>query len=175
MNVQEALKIFNKYYNDTYEYVLKYVVCKCFNMNDIEDIMQNIYLSVYKAILKDKEINKSYILGIANKKVNDYYRFKYKEKLITLFSKDEVVENIQSDINIEKSMIVKYDTELVLNFLKKKKVIIFKIFYLYYKSGLKIKEIAKELGITPMNVKNHLYRTLHELNEYLENEGDENE
>ena len=57
MNVQDALKIFNKYYNDTYENVLKYVVCKCLNMNDIEDIMQEIYLGVYKIVLKGKEIN----------------------------------------------------------------------------------------------------------------------
>ena len=64
---------------------------------------------------------------------------------------------------------------MVWSFLKSKKVIIFKIFFLYYKCELKIKEIAKELGLTEMNVKNYLYRTLHELNDYLENEGDKNE
>ena len=180
MNVQDALKLFNKYYNDTYEYVLKYVVCKCLNMADIEDIMQEIYLSIYKVILKGKEINKSYIMGIASKKVNDYYRFKYKDKLISLFSKDNEIDNIKSDIDIEKCMLIKYDTELVWRFyiydiLLFIKVIVFKIFYLYYKSGLKIKDIANELDITEMNVKNYLYRTLHELNAYLENEGDENE
>ena len=175
MNVQDTLKIFNKYYNDTYENVLKYVVCKCLNMNDIEDIMQEIYLGVYKIVLKGKEINKAYIMGIANKKVNDYYRFKYKDKLIALFNKDDDIDNVKSDIDIEKSMIIKYDTELVWEFLRKKKVIIFKIFYLYYKGGLKIKDIAKELDITEMKVKNYLYRTLHELNEYLENEGDKDE
>ena len=175
MNVQDALNIFDKYYNDTYEYVLKYVVCKCFNMNDIEDIMQNIYFSVYKAIIKGKEINKAYIMGIANKKVNDYYRFKYKDKLITLFNKEDGIDSVKSNIDIEKSMLIKCDTELVWSFLKSKKVIIFKIFFLYYKCELKIKEIAKELGLTEMNVKNYLYRTLHELNDYLENEGDKNE
>lgn len=171
---QEALNKFNKLYDETYNDISKYVVCKCNNIDDVSDIIQNIYIDVYKKISDDFIISTSYIFGIAKNKIKDYYRFKYKYKFISLFSSKEnisLIEFIPSDIDIEKSVFVKYDTDLVWNYLKKKKVIISKIFYLYFKLDLTIKEISKELNITESNVKHHLYRTLKELNIYFEKEG----
>lgn len=166
---QETLNVFDKLYNDTYNDILKYVVIRCSNINDVSDIMQNIYIEVYKKISNDIDVNKSYIIGIAKNKLKDYYRFNYKEKIVSLFKskEDTSVNNIKADIDLEKALIVKYDVELVWDYLKKKKVIISKVFYLYFQMGLTIKEIAKELEITESNVKHYLYRTLKELNDYL--------
>lgn len=172
---QKALNKFNKIYDDSYDYVLKKVICKCSHISDIEDIMQNIYLAVYQSIIKGKEVNKSYILKITDNKINDYYRFKYKDKIISLFAKEDEFDSIPSNIDIESSTIKKYDIEKVWNYLKNKKIIIFKIFILYYNFDLKIKDIAKLLNIKEMTIKNYLYRTLHEINIYLESEGDNNE
>lgn len=166
---QETLKRFDKLYNDSYSDVSKYIVCNCSNIEDVKDIIQNTYLEVIKNV---KRVNsKSYIIGIAKNKLKDYYRFNYKAKVVSLFSSkenSELIDNIKSDIDLEKSFLIKYDTELVWNYLKKKKTIISKIFYLYYFLELSIIEIANELNITESSVKNHLYRTLKELKSMLE-------
>ncbi len=131
MASQETLKEFERVYNETYNDIAKYVVCHCKNMTDVEDILQNIYLSVYKVVEKESQITKEYIQGIARHKVKDYYRFHYKYKMISFFSNQEKEEEIYPDaIDIEKSITLKLDTEWVWKYLKKKKVIIFQVFYL---------------------------------------------
>lgn len=157
----EALKQFDLLYENTYFDVSKYVVCKCSNPEDVEDILQNIYLAVFKAVSKNVNITNTYIMGIAKNKVKDYYRFNYKEKIVSLFSsKDnlEMIDTIPADVDIESSLIDKYDTDFVWEYLKSKKVIIFKVFYLYFKLELTIKEISECLSLTESNVKH--YKTL---------------
>lgn len=160
---QESLKQFDLLYKNTYLDVSKYVVCKCSKPEDVEDILQNIYLSVFKAIISKRNVTITYIIGIAKHKINDYYRFKYKEKIISLFSsKDdfEIVNEIQSDVDIELSFLDKYDTDFIWEYLKSKKVIIFKVFYLYFNLEMSMKEISKCLNLTESNVKHYLYRTI---------------
>ena len=78
MSTQEALEKFQNVYDATYDDVLKYVVCNVSSLQDVADIIQEIYLAVYKKIKKD--ITKEYVLGIAKHKIKDYYRFFYKRK-----------------------------------------------------------------------------------------------
>lgn len=178
MIISNTLNKFDKLYNETYQEISKYVVCSCNNIDDVKDIVQNIYLEAYKHITKEKNINREYLFGIAKNKIKDYYRFNYKAKFISLFSntkKDiELVDTIKSDIDIERSYFLKYDTEKIWNYLKRKPVIISKIFYLYYYLELTIKEISKELNITESNTKNYLYRTLKELKTIIGKESDNN-
>ena len=167
---QKTLDEFSKIYDETYNDVLRYVVCKCSNISDVEDIIQNIYLDVYKKL---PNISKSYIMGISKNKVNDYYIYNYKRKILEMFSKEEIEVDYKSDVDIESATIMKYDVDLVWKYLKKKKAVISKVFCLYFKLGLTIKEISLELGISESNVKHYLYRTIRELNEFLK--GDYNE
>ena len=160
---QETLKQFNLLYEETYFDISKYVICKCSKPNDVEDILQNIYLAAFEAISKNKNITKTYVMGIAKNKVKDYYRFNYKEKIISLFSgkeEFEMINTIPADIDIEQTVLDKYDTEFVWEYLKNKKVIIFKVFYLYFKLEMTIKEISEALSLTESNVKHYLYRTI---------------
>lgn len=176
---QETLKTFDKIYSNTYKEILKYTVCNCSNIEDVKDIIQNIYLAVLKKINNDNKfiIDRSYVMGIAKNKVKDYYRFNYKAKLVSLFSFKDDIDNLQiidkipSSIDIEKDYLRKEDIEYIWNFLKKKKVIISKIFYLYYYMDFDIKEIAEELQISESNVKNYLYRTLKELSFLMKKKG----
>ena len=176
---QETLKTFDELYYATYVDVLKYVVINCSNMEDVKDITQNIYLDVLNKLKKNRDlISKSYIMGIAKNKVKDYYRFRYKNKIVSLFSNIKNQENIdledtlKSDIDIENMIGKKEDINFVLKYLKKQNVIIFKIFYLYYYMELTIKEISKELDISESNVKNYLYRTIDKLNALMKDRGD---
>ena len=175
MTSQETLKIFDKLYYETYEEVVKYVVLNCSNIDDVKDIVQNIYLALLKSIEKNNDVNKNYVFGITSKKVKDYYRFKYKYKILPLFSKEDdvsLMDLVSSNVDIEKEVITKNDLDTIWEFLKKEKVIVSKIFYLYYYSNNSIKEIASTLNISEANVKNYLYRTIKKLNVYLNKDGD---
>jgi len=175
---QETLNTFDKLYDNSYDSVLKYVVCHCSNIEDVKDIVQNIYLELLKILSKNKSFHQdtAYILGIAKNKVNEYYRFHYKNKLISLFSKKDdfsILDNIPDHIDIQKEVIQKEDLKLIWDYLKKKNVIISKVFYLYYYADMNIKNIVQVLHISESNVKHYLYRTLKELNSMM-NRSDEN-
>ena len=159
---------FDLIYQETYESVSKYVILNCRNLADANDVIQNVYYDILKNIDSIKN-NKAYIMKIAKNKVSDYYRSNYKSKLVSLFnSDDEISETICDKVDLEKSVENKYDIDKVWNYLKRKPEKIFKIFYLYYYEEYKINEISKMLKISQSNVKNYLYRTLKELNKYME-------
>ena len=156
------LNEFNEVYNKTYDIIVKYVVCKCNNVDDVNDIIQDIYIALYKQLLKNNDIEdiNNYVIGIAKNKINKYYGLSYKIK--NLFTKVEI-NNLKNNLNIEKNIVDKDNLEEIWKYLKNKDIIIFKIFYLYYIESLTIKEISKHLNINESNVKNYLYRTLKEL------------
>lgn len=176
---QETLNTFDKLYYDTYQDVLKYIVINCSNIEDVKDIIQNVYLEVIKKMNnKNIQMNKSYIIGIAKNKIKDYYRFNYKVKITSLFSniKDnkniDLVDTIDANIDIEKIVINKHDINFVWQYLKKQKTIIAKIFFLYYYMDYSINDISLALNINESNVKNYLYRTLNKLNSLMEGKGE---
>ena len=148
MTGQKALDKFDVVYNESYKDISRYVVLNANNIGDVKDILQNIYLEVYKNI--DKVSDKNYVFGIAKNVLKKYYRFKFLRKDDT-----EITDNIKSNINLEKTVMDKY--------LKKKNNNIAKIIYLYYYEDFTIKEIANSLNLTESNVKNYIYRTLKEL------------
>lgn len=156
MTGQKALDKFDVVYNESYKDISRYVVLNANNIGDVKDILQNIYLEVYKNI--DKVGDKNYVFGIAKNVLKKYYRFKFLRKDDT-----EITDNIKSNINLEKTVMDKFDTELVWKYLKKKNNNIAKIIYLYYYEDFTIKEIANSLNLTESNVKNYIYRTLKEL------------
>lgn len=170
---QINLKQFDDIYEKTYNHVLKYIVCKCSNMEDVNDIIQETYLEVYKAIVKNKNIEDidKYIIGIAKNKVNKYYTLLYRIQSAFIFSNKynelEILDNIKDDVDIEKIVIKTDDIEKIWCYLKTKKIIIQKIFYLYYELDLTIKQIAQELNVGESYIKNCLYRTLNELQKIL--------
>ncbi len=164
----ETLRLFENLYYETYNDVLKYVICNCSNIQDAKDIVQNVYVEVLKKIKRNDivKMNRSFVIGIAKNKIKDYYRFKFKNKIISLFSSKNdllLINNVSSDCNLQDDFIKEEDLKLVWQYLKKKNVIISKIFYLYYYMNFSIKDISKALNMSEANVKNYLYRTLKEL------------
>ena len=173
---QETLKTFDELYTLTYSPVLKYIVCNCHNIADVQDIVQNTYMELLKKYKSHQTFpqTKSYVLGIAKNKVKEFYRFHYKTKIISFFTKEKksLEDNIPADFNLQDNFIQKEDLEFIWQYLKKQKPIVAKVFYLYYYADYKIEAIAKELNMTPSNVKNYLYRTLKELDIFLNKRGE---
>ena len=54
MSTRKSLKLFEQIYNETYNNTLKYIVCKCNNLNDIDDIIQDTYLEFFRVLKVEK-------------------------------------------------------------------------------------------------------------------------
>lgn len=164
---EDTLK-FDTIYHDTYEMVLKYVVCNSYNINDVNDIIQEVYFELYK-ILDKKDIDNinAYLIGIARNKIKKHYSIFYKIKTLSFFNKNEddieYIDIIKDDIDLEKTIINNDLIGEAWKYIKTKKSIVVKIFFLYYKCDFTIKQISDELNVSESNVKNYLYRTLNEI------------
>ena len=179
MSTQITPDNFQEIYNASYSQVLRYIVCKCSNMDDVNDLIQDTYLEFYN-ILKRKGMIKldnytNYIIGIANKKLKKHYGLLYRLKINSLYenSNDEEYEiEIPSNFDIEQNTLDKIEIDELWKLLKLKDIKIFKVFYLFYNEEYKIVDIAKELNLSQSNVKNIIYRTLQELRNKVKIEGD---
>ncbi len=91
MSTHKTLKEFEKIYEDTYHTTLKYLIGKCPNLDDVNDILQETYMDLYQILNKKKKINdeKAFILGIAKNKLKKYISSKGKGKTISIFQKNE--------------------------------------------------------------------------------------
>ena len=179
-----TLKNFEEIYDLTYKDVLKFIICKCNNLNDVNEILQDTYIEFYQSLVRKKRLNldneKSYIIGIAKNVLKKYYRNKFKEnsKIENIFKIEnevEVEKQISSNEDIEIEFINRENVEQIWDYLNKKDVLIAKIFYLYYSLDFKIIEIAEELNLNESNVKNYIYRTKKELKEIFGKEEAQNE
>lgn len=170
---------FEEIYAKSYQSVLKYIICKCPNLDDVNELVQDSYITLYKLLQRKHFIiindETAYMIGIAKNLIRKYYKNQYKDKSNLLyFSKDMEESEIQivSNINLETDIINQENIAEIWNYLNSKNVLIAKIFYLYYALGLKISEISKELKINESTVKNYIYRTLKELKENFGKEKD---
>ena len=162
---------FNDIYDKTHIDLLRYVIAKCNNINDTNDIIQETYLEFWK-ILNKKELSdiniKSYLIGIANNKLKKHYTLIQKIKTISLFQKDdkniELIDTINDNVNIDEIIIRNDNWDIIWKYIKSKKnQDIPKVFYLYYELELSIKEISNILKVSESYIKHLIYRTLHEL------------
>ena len=172
---------FDKIYRDTYENTLRYVVSHCKNIEDVNDIIQEIYFSFNEALKKNPKINdpKNYIMGIAKKKVNDYYRGIYRFKglkIPLLLQKDgqtyDLSDEYATNYNLEDTVLSLLELKKILKKINKKDSLRVKIFYMYYYYEWTFKEIAQELNMNESTVKNKLYQTLREVQRDYKKEGE---
>ncbi len=183
MTSQANLYKFNEIYDKTHLDLLKYVIIKCHNINDTKDIMQETYLALWNIINKKEvsDINiKNYLIGIANNKIKKHYTLLQKIKTVSLFEtndKDiELIDTIEDSIDLNALIIKEDNWNTIWKYIKgKKNGDIPKVFYLYYKLELSIKEIAKELNSSESYIKHLIYRTLRELQDNFGNGGINND
>lgn len=179
MSTQISLEKFEEIYSRTYKNTLKYILLHCQNLDDVNDIIQDTYVELYKNVKRKKEIvlenEQSFIIGIANHIISKHYRIKYKDKNnISIFEKDDEEMQINSNQDLEMQFITKNNIEKIWKYINKKDVTVAKVFYLYYGLDMKIIDIAEELKITQSATKNYIYRTVKELRSIFDKECDEN-
>lgn len=179
MSTQISLENFEEIYNSTYNSTLMYIVCKCSNIDDVNDLLQETYVELYKILKRKKYIvlenYQNYIIGISKKKIQRYYGLLYQSKITSVWNNkdDEEYElEIPSDIDLELNIITKLNAEEVWNYIKQKDITVVKVFYLYYYSELKISQIANQLNMSESKIKNILYRTIKDIKKNIKIEGD---
>lgn len=183
MASQLNLYKFNEIYDKTHLDLLKYIIIKCHNINDTYDIMQETYLELWNILAKKELSNvniKSYLIGIANNKIKKHYTLLQKLKTVSLFetnNKDiKLIDTIEDVMNINDLIIKEDNWNTIWKYIKSKKnQDIPKVFYLYYKLELSIKEISNQLNKSESYIKHLIYRTLKELQNNFGNGGNYND
>lgn len=177
MNIKEE---FDKIYDETYTNVYKYVVSKCDNINNVDDILQNVYITFYRTIEKKGldfiENYEAYLIKISKSELFKYYSIKNKFKYIMNISDDneelDKLENISTDeISLEDKIETKLSIEEIWNIISSGDELTAKIMVFYYKDNLKIKDIANILNIKENSVKTRIYRMIDKLKNNI-NKGD---
>ena len=126
----------------------RYLFHKISNYYDVEDVLQDVLLAAFKNFdsLKDKNILKGWLIGIASNKCVDYYKAKAKRLEIPL---DEISDSALDNHGAETAVLVN-DT---LNLLRDKDK---QVLYLFYIKGYNQKDIALKLGIPLGTVKSRI-------------------
>lgn len=163
---------FYDFYNNTYNVVLKYAICNCKNIDEINDIIQDSYFEIYKKI-KYKKINiknpEAYLITIVKKKIRwKHFKVQY---WISLDVEDHPIDINDETLDIESNYINKDNINKIWDYLNKRNELTARIFYLFYILDEPINKIATDMKISESNVKNHLYRSKKDLREYLLKEG----
>lgn len=156
-------KNFEEMYKETYNNTLKFIVINCYDINSINDIIQDTYVELYKIMKKRKKINtdniEAFICGIAKNIIKRHYS---KNKRNSIIQNIEIIEDIEN-VCLEDDFINKENINKIWEYIKNKDFEISQIFYLYFVLDEKIADISKELNLSESNVKNKLYRTIKEL------------
>lgn len=154
-------------------------MCKCSNIEDVNDLVQDTYVELYNILKKKQKIYlencQSFVIGIAKKKIQRYYGLLYRLKNHNIYQVENEEIELPDDWDLEVETIKKLSAEAVWNYIKTKNIKTVKVFYLYYCTEIKISQIAKELNMSESNVKNILYRTIKDIKENIKIEGDINE
>ncbi|MGL4739667.1 MAG: RNA polymerase sigma factor, partial [Sarcina sp.] len=145
-------EILHQVYNDTYDEILKYIIARCNNIQDAKDLIQNIYFNFYKALEKREIENyNKYLFKIAkNELYKTYGLLGIAKNNIPIFS----LTTTEIEFNKDDALMINedYDVNLICNeiydYLKKKSLLTFKIFILYFKCDMKIKDISMTLKIS---------------------------
>lgn len=156
---------FENIYQRTYDNTLKFIVIKCNNIDDINDIIQDTYIELYHKLQRkniDVENEKNYIVGIAKNIIKRHYRKVKNENNEISINEYENME-VSDDINIEDNFITQENAKDVWNYIENKDIITTKVFYLYYILDYKIEEIAEEMNLNLSNVKSRIYRNIKEM------------
>ncbi len=165
---------FQLIYNDTYDDLLKYLVYRCSNYDDANDIAQETYADLYRQ-LGQREIDdaRAYAMGIARNKLKRYYGEQRleRERMSPCSIDDPAVAALISDgFDLAGSVQRKITREEIWEYLHRKDTLTAEIFEQYYRGGWTIRQIAVRLRVGESTVKNRLYRTLKELHKIYNNE-----
>ena len=170
----EVDNYFDSVYDDTNKSVTRFVVSKCGNFEDAEDIVQNVYTRFYQRIsqkgYEDIESPEAFLINIAKFECKTYFSVKKKNEKVTSFSdySEEEMVNIEAQMSkpqksLEDIMCNKLLAKKVFDDITKTDEMTGQIFYLHFVCDMKLEDVATALDVKLSTVKNKLYRTIERL------------
>ena len=168
---------FDEIYRDTIKAVAAYVTAKCKHTADIGDILQETYMELYVVLQKRgaKYITneKALVFRLAKQRLARYYSALEREANIVSLDtaggeNDDDFHVLSDSIQTEEFVVGQILVDTAEKWIQSKPEDTKKVFYLYYKMGLSIPQIAEALSLGESNVKNKLYRTLKEMRVLLD-------
>jgi len=162
---------FNEVYSDTFSAVSRFVISKCGNILDSEDILQNIYARFFSRIKKkgytDIESAEAFLINIAKFECRNYFGVLKKRSKTSSFADytEEQMVEIEAEMSrTDKRLEDVLETELtarqIFDDITNDDPVTGKIFYMHFDLDMKLDEIAAELELNLSSVKNRLYRTI---------------
>lgn len=165
----EAKAYFETVYDETILDVTRYTVSKCGRLEDVQDIVQNVYAAFYRRLLtKGPNIRdvKAYLIKICKNELSNFYRRQgRREYEMSLFSGDE--DDIRHNEELETSSSIDYaacyeDKVLVAALWRDIQALppdTARCLVLFYGYDMSLAEVGSALGLSESNVKNKIYRS----------------
>ena len=169
----ENNNFFELVYRDTNTDVLKYIVAKCNNMEDVSDIFQDVYME-FADVLKKRGSQyfknpKAFLLHLTKTKIHRFYKssLSYIENNIEDISKEVDIENINITV-VEDEVITNEQIDKALSLIGGMDMLTQRILYLRFYVDCSLDEISKSLNINESTIKSRLYRALRYLKDKME-------
>lgn len=162
---------FDTIYHATFSQLSKYVYFKLANLNDVEDLIQNIYIDFYQYIIKkNKKVEnvQSYLTQMANNEISKYYQSKKEQPILISEESTYLIDNIQDDVDLEFDILNQFESDLIYQLVKKLDVIDQKIIGGHFRFDMTFKEIALSLNTSENTIKTRYYRSLKILKQLYE-------
>jgi RNA polymerase sigma-70 factor (ECF subfamily) len=160
--------------------VLSFIAAKCSNIEDMNDILQETYMELYKTLSEKGpdyiENGEAFVINIAKAKIYQHYNiFQRARANLSLSEADDsdekdILENAD-EMDLEDSVCTDALVEEIEAYIAKKNQTIRKIFFLRFSLDMKISEIAQLMSLSQNQVKNKLYRTINEIRAFYQEKG----
>ncbi len=170
----DAEAFFDGVYDYTYNQILKYVIIKTSNADEVDDIVQNVYRNFFARITRkgfaDIKAPHAFIIRLADKELSRHYKARAVKREMEADSEmmDETVP--AENIPFEEMMDDREELNKVWQIVKDAPLLSYKAFVLYYNYDMPVAEIARNLCISQQNVKNRLHRTRNSVRKALRGE-----
>ncbi len=155
--MNDVTETFNTVYDATFRELMRYCLLKA-PLEDAHDLLQNTYAQFYRALLKKGSSAirdpKAYLMTVLKHEIAGFYRFRAKRKEIPL----EAIENEPDNVSAEDLSLDFAAVDEILSRIKTEPESTQRMFILYYGYGMKLGDIAKEMGTTDSAVKSRLVR-----------------
>lgn len=144
-----------------------YLVSKLFGHQDLEDIVQEVFISAFngRKSLRDQSKIEPWLKGIARNKLKLFYRTKFRRRKMTLnfqeFISSSIEENFDNHQGVEERKIL----EMCIKKLPEK---LRKLVKLRHLSGVRVKDLAAKESCSESQVSVNLFRAREKLKDCVE-------
>lgn len=174
-NEASAKKAFERIYGETYDYIYRFLLIKSDSREELEDILQSVYLGFYNKLLRDGAGSvrdpKHYLLRSAKTALAGHFRSIKPAESLEDSTREIVDERALRELEQED----RFTAEQLMENVRAMDETTYKIFVLHFSYDLTLKKTAELLGLREATVKSRLYRALRQLKKnYEEGERHEN-